>query len=398
MDVRGFSVSTTGRQVRVVGAIGAALAGLGALALGLAPAASGSIAAASRPAAAHFPAGVSGQITAIAAVPHSSDLWALVLDGTTSCASGRFYLLHRHHGHWTKVKAPNIGHCGELTSIVAASAHDIILGGGRTAEQIQNIPSVYRSTGGKFTRMKTPQYCDGASDVQAVTASSPSNIWAAGAMWPCPANSAQAMLHWRGKSCASVAFPNFNNDGIRSISTSAANNAWALNVDGTILQWKGSSWVQNGTPPTGDQLNAIATGSPKLAYLVGAAQNPTTFKNSPVILRYDGTKWAPAGMSKGLVGIQLQYVAMHGKTAWAIGSRYNSARDTNHPVVMRSTGGAWSVLKNTLPKNVTFDSLSAVSSSHAFIGGAIENEAARTVKTLVIEVSGNHLKLLSSHP
>ena len=56
------------------------------------------------------------------------------------------------------------------------------------------------------------------------------------------------------------------------------------------------------------------------------------------------------------------------------------------------------MLKNTLPKNVAFDSLSAVSSSHAFIGGAIENEAARTVKTLVIEVSGNHLKLLSSHP
>jgi len=394
--MRGFVA--TGRRVRVVGAAGVGLAALAALTLGLAPAASGSIAATSRPAATHFPAGVSGQITAIAAVPHSSDLWALVLDGDTSCSSGHFFLLHRHHGHWTKVKAPSIGHCGELTSIAAASAHDIILGGGRTAEKIQNIPSVYRSTGGKFTRMKTPQYCDGASDVQVVAASSTSNVWAAGAMWPCPANAGQAMLHWRGKSWGSVTFPNFNNDGIRSLSTSAANNAWALNEDGTILQWKGSSWAQNGTPPAGDQLNAIATSSPKLAYLVGSVQNPTTFKNSPVVLRYNGTAWAPAPMSKGLVGIQLEYVAMHGKTAWAIGSRYNTTHDINHPVVMRSTGGTWSVLKNTLPKNVFFDSISAVSSSQAFIGAAVENEAARTVKTLVIEVSGTHLKLLSSHP
>lgn len=392
--MHGFA--TRRRSSRLTSLLAAGVAGLGGLALGLAPSASGSVPKAAG-VAVHSPAGDLGNIFAISTVPHSSDLWALAGEGETSCSQTHYFVLHRHHGRWHKIKAPKVGSCGVLTSILAVSSHEILVAGGRQAEQIQNIPSVYRLAGSHFVRQKTPEYCDGASDVEALAASSTHNVWAAGAMWPCPADDAQAMLRWQGKAWASVGYPTPNNEGISSISTSAPGNAWGLEDDGTLVQWNGKTWAQNASEPAGDQLRAVATSSPKLAYAVGSYQNPSTLKTSPAILRFNGTTWSKAPVAKGVGGVTLYHIAIHGKTAWAIGYRYNATTDTNHPVIMRTTGGGWKVLKNKLPKTYSFNSVSAASASRAFIGGYIENESTRTLKTLVVEVSGTHVKVLPSH-
>jgi len=390
----GFGIR--GRSGRVIGGIGVGLAALSWMGIGLAPAASGGVAG-GRSAARHTPAGEPGNVVAIAAVPHSSDLWALVANGTTSCVAGKDYLLRRHDGHWTKVKAPKVGSCGQLTSIIAPTSHEVLLAGGRQAQKIQNIPSVWRYSSGHWVLQKTPEFCIGASDVEALAASSSHDVWAAGGMWPCPANDGQAMLRWGGKSWSSVSYPTPNNDGVRSISASAPNNAWALEDDGTFVQWNGKAWTQNTDVPSGSQINGIATSSPTLAYAVGSHQNPSTLKDGPTILRFNGKTWTTAPIAKGAGGVELSGVAISGKTAWAYGFRYNQAKDTTHPVIMRTTGGSWQVLKTTLPKSVSLYGISSVSSAHAFIAADIENEADRTLKTLVIEVTGKHVKLLATH-
>jgi hypothetical protein len=363
---------------------------------GVAPAAAGSV---QRPetASKHAPAGDAGDIYAISTVPHSGDLWALAGDGETSCSQAHYFVLHRHQGRWSRVKGPKIGRCGQLTSIVAASGHEVFIAGGRQAEQIQNIPSVYRYSGGHWTLQKTAEYCDGETDVEALAASSTHNVWAAGAMWPCPADDAQAMLHWGGRSWATVGYPTPSNEGIRSISTSSTGNAWGVEDDGTFVHWDGKTWAETLSAPAGDQIDGIATSSPTVVYAVGAYENPTTLKVTPAILRFNGKAWVKVRIAKGTGGVSLSHVAIHGRTAWAIGSRYNASTDTDHPVVMRTTGGIWKVLKTKLPKNYNLNSISAASSSHAYIGGYIEDETTRSSKTLVIEVTGTHVKILGSH-
>jgi hypothetical protein len=96
------------------------------LALGTVVAAGGSVAqGAPRPAQtpSALPPGVPGELSGVAAVPHSSDLWVF---GQSIYATVGYLVGRWHGGHWQSVKAPKLGgRYGELDAVAAGSASSI---------------------------------------------------------------------------------------------------------------------------------------------------------------------------------------------------------------------------------------------------------------------------------
>jgi len=300
----------------------------------------------------------------IAAVPHSTDLWAV---GRASSSVGFHFLVgHLHHGHWRPAKLPTLGGPYAQVNVVAAgSAGTVWLGGGRQAQGIQNDPTIWRLSGRKFKAMKLPkmQVCD--CDITSISASSATNAWAVGSIDTVNGTTfTNVALQWNGKKWSAVSNP--ADIDFSAVSTSAPNNAWALGSSdyaGQSLQhWNGSVWAQDGTIPTGVSLFGIATSSPKLAYAVGEGPpRPTTGKMPPVVLTFNGVKWSSVSLGKHVLAAPLTSVSMHGKSVWVTGYRQ----------AFHSTGGSWH--KQVLGKHYTLDAVAALSASHAYAGGSVAN-------------------------
>jgi hypothetical protein len=245
-----------------------------ALVVGVVTAGSPVAAGAPRPAnvgIAKAPAATAGTFVSVAAVPHSTDVWAAGYVGSSDDA--RFFVARRHHWHWQKVTAPKLGgRYASLTSVAAVSVKNVWLARNRqVAHSINQVPAIWRWSGKKFVAQKLPARFAGECAVESISASSATNVWSVGSVSPVT-NSSIVMLHYNGKPWSTVPFPELNARGAVSVSTSSATNAWA--TDGTSLyHWDGKSWTTDGTPPTGAVFESVATDSAHLAYAVGYIQN-----------------------------------------------------------------------------------------------------------------------------
>jgi hypothetical protein len=304
------------------------------------------------------PAAMSGQLLGVTSVPHSSDLWTFGATGGDG-TKFQYFIGRRHAGRWKRLKAPGVGGSyGQINVIDAGSSGTVWLGGNREAAGIQDGPSIWRWNGRKFVAEKLPKMQTGEATPTYISASSATNAWATGGLY-LPNNDIIA-LHWNGHKWDSVATP--NNAGLGPVATSGPTSAFAISA-GMFEHWNGKVWSVDGTQPAGVQLNAIATSSAKLAYAVGF--NSTTDK--PVIMRFNGTNWSAAALSKNVTGTdQLENVTMHGRTAWAIGIH------GAHHVILGTTGGAWKT-QQTLKAGVTLEAISAQSSKRAYTAGLYDS-------------------------
>jgi hypothetical protein len=341
-----------------------------------------------RDAAAKVPTGTKGQFNAVSAVPHSSDAWALGSVYNSSSGKTRYFEARRHHGHWQRVAAPNLGGSqGVLGTVAAASGRVVWIGGGRQQGHgsIQDFPAIWQWTGKKFVLAKFPPLFAGASSVADLSASSTSNAWGVGEMSP-PDDSGFVVLHWNGKKWSTVPVP----EGFRRVSTSGPDNAWAIGLDDDndfgLFHWDGKSWTADGTVPAGVQLDGIATSGPKLAYAVGFNAGGRT-----VIMRFNGTTWSNAKLAKGTKADRLWAVSIHGTSAWAVGYHL-TAGDVSVPVILHTTGGTWKS-QGAEPKSISFADVSAESANRAYAVGAYEHGVeVRTVDTFFDVYAGHSWK------
>ena len=327
--------------------------------------------------AAKAPASTLGVFFGITTVPHTSDVWVYGDAGLNS----HLFVARRHDGHWQRIKPPKLGgRYGEIVGIAAGSAGTVwLLGGVQQKPGIQELPAIWRWSGKRFVRQHLPPMQSGELEVGSadISASSATNAWVTGGLYS-PANPLIA-LHWNGRKWEQVSTP--GGEGLGPVGTSSATNAWAEG-SGTFDHWNGKAWSIDGTAPTGVQFSAIATSSPKLAYAVGF--NATTY--APVILRFNGTSWSPAVLSKTAKREdQLEGVTMHGGTAWAVGISGGGPR------ILHSTGGAWTV-EQSLKSGYTLGGISAQSSKHAYAAGSHEGTIDPARRTYLEYFNGHSWK------
>lgn len=308
---------------------------------------------------AKVPPGAAADFRAVAAVPHSSDVWAFATTGTV--ANLHYFVGHRHHGRWSRVKLPKLGgRYAQINAIAAGSGASVWLAGGRQSAGIQNLPSIWRWSGKKFVAMKLPRMQACACDISSVSASSATNAWAVGSIDTITGTfSTNVALHWNGKKWSAVS--NIYGVDFTEVSTSGPDNAFA--TDGANLyHWNGKAWTQYATPPAGVSVFDIATSSPKLAYAVGEHVNLPSGNTPPAVLRYNAKTWSMVRLPKHIGELPLLSVSMHGKSVWAAG----------YHVALHSTGGAWQ--KQVLGRNYSLGAVSAVSPTHAYAVGAWTNQ------------------------
>jgi hypothetical protein len=313
------------------------------------------------------PDGTAGLLSDVSAVPHSSDVWVLGNNGGTAEVNTKYYIARRHAGHWQKVKTPSLGgRYGSLYAVAAASARAVWIGGEKQQPHtIQELPAIWRLVGNKFVQSKLPEgIYVGATEVLSMSASSPTNVWAVGAIYP-KGGSGQLTLHWNGKKWSVFPVP----EGLGSVSTSGPDNAWATASGGSpdLYHWNGKAWSADGTAPSGAGLNSVTTDSPALAYAIGFL-TPQSGGTRTVIMRYNGTTWSTAKLGKGTTSVQAFSITMSGRSAWAVGAHY-TASGNGLPVILHTTGGTWTTQHPPGGKSFTLNAICAESSKHVYAVG-----------------------------
>jgi hypothetical protein len=337
--------------------------------------------------AAKAPAGSRGQLTAIVAVPHSSDLWAL---GELGHPGGRitYFAQWRHHGHWRHEATPKVsGQEGVLSSIGAASAKDVWIGGTTTqAKTGQGIPHIWRWTGKKFVAQKLPPEFAGGTTVSSIAASSTKNAWAVGEMSP-PNDAGFTVLHWNGVKWSAVPTP----INLTTVTTVSSTDAWATGADGNLYHWNGATWSADGAAPSGSSLVAVAMSSPTRVYATGYDSDGY----SMFIMRFNGTTWSSATFAKGTSHYgEPRAIAIHGTSAWIIGLRINPKTYASSPSALQTTGGAWHSEKTGITHGDTVVAVAAASSKRAYAVGY--HESSTSAITFVDEFNGHKWKGVSS--
>jgi hypothetical protein len=324
-------------------------------------------------------AGTAGQFTAVAAVPHSTDVWAIGSHGTTDNA--HYFVAHFHHGHWQKVKTPNLhGRCGSIDTIAVASAKAVWIGGATQVTchsgQIAQIkPAIWRLKGNTFVAQKLPKMNSASGPVNSISASSLNNAWAVGEFYP-GVPPAQVEFRWNGKKWSAVTVPSGYSQNVYDVSVSGPDNAWALRSDflaaqDVFIHWNGKVWTVGDPAPAGITLTSVATSSSKLAYATGIS---STGVGKSVILKFNGSKWSTVKLPTAAAHAGLDAVSMRGKSVWAVGDGSRGA------VVVHSAGGAWKTEKSPA-KGYQLVSVSAGSATRAYAVGSYAAAGSSTPRT-----------------
>jgi hypothetical protein len=336
-----------------------------------------------------------GALAAIAAVPHSSDVW--VVGAIAASPDGEHYFeAHRHHGHWQRIASPNVGgRFGSLTAVAAGSARSVWVAGEKTVRRSDELPVVFRLAGKKFVPAKLPRLKrlpSGEGGVAALSASSPRNAWAVGTVIDAATNKSVA-LHWNGKAWSATPLPaTAGDDGLLSVSTSGPNNAWAVSPESALFHWDGKAWTAAGTAPARVQLLGVATSSATSAYAVGYRLLAHS-RYGAVIMRFNGTTWLIATLASGARNTQLSSVAAHGTSAWAIGTR-TTAQGVELPAFVHSSGGAWKA-QQAPGRTVTVSAVAAESAKRVYVAGYQYN-ARDAIKTFFDTYNGHTWKPAAS--
>jgi hypothetical protein len=321
--------------------------------------------------AAGVPAGTPGSLNAVAAVPHSSDVWAI--GEVEGVGTNHFFVARRRHGRWQRMTTPNLGgEFGELDAVAAPTGKSVWISGGKAVHRAEELPVIFGWNGKRFVAARLPKLVRGEFPVESISASSASNAWAVGG-FESAANHKQVALHWNGKKWSAVPTPAAGDDGLRVVSTSGPKNAWGLGSDGALVHWDGKVWAQDGTAPFAVQLDSIATSGPSLAYAVGFdVQN-----NRLAILRFNGQTWSRAPLGKGVLREgQLISVAVSGRAAWAVGN-HDKKNGVTEPVILHSTGGAWRA-QRAPGSDFSLSAISAASTKRAYAVGTFELDVEKT--------------------
>lgn len=211
---------------------------------------------------------------------------------------------------------------------------------------------------------------DNTSNLGGVSDISPTDAWAVGTVGIGLGNPGQVIEHWNGTQWNAFPGPQFasgDQPSLKAMTTISANDIWAvgslLSGSGTILSflfehWDGKAWTAT-TKLSGDAfLLGVSADAPNDIWAVGFA-GPENGTSRTLVLRYDGKNWIHyTSPSVGSGANQLNGVAaLAPNDVWAVGFRTKIPPPKEAPtetLIIHFDGTGWSVVPspNIGPKSV----------------------------------------------
>jgi hypothetical protein len=234
------------------------------------------------------------------------DAWAVGTYGPSASTTYNALVLHWNGTSWKQVPSHAPAH-GQLFGVDALSPTDVWAVGQHLVNGSGYQTLVLHWNGTAWSRVVSPSVGDNLDVLQAVTAISATDVWAAGSYATHTVGVYKTLvLHWNGKIWTQVPSPSpagatrYSFSRLSGISAASSSDVWAVGSYGStsrhggmqpmILHWNGRAWSQTAVPGTGAQteLAGVAAVSHTDAWAVGShAQSQTT-----LILHWNGRRWA----------------------------------------------------------------------------------------------------------
>jgi hypothetical protein len=307
--------------------------------------------------------GASGLAAVVAGA--RSDAWAV-----GSAPGNRTLIEHWDGQTWSPVPSANPGAAQGLRGVAQAGPNQAwAVGYEEPPDGSPNIALIEQWNGQGWSVVSTGSSTPG-SELNAVAALSPSDVWAVGQSQaggsnpttstsaasrpsgpvPSPPSSFGALIeHWDGGHWSTLTSPNPDHSSqiLSGIAGSGPSDVWAVGSSNhssgqaiLIEHWNGSGWSIMPTNGTGS-LSAVAALSPSDAWAVG-----TSVSGGALIEHWDGRAWTQAEPAQvgAVSGSRLYGVtAIASNDVWAAGAAGNGT------LVEHWDGMTWSVVRSPSP-------------------------------------------------
>ena len=259
------------------------------------------------------PAAAGNMLNAVTALS-SSDVWAVGFDNSSNLNESRTLTLHFDGTIWKTVPSPNPGKCNQgnfgnvLTAISAVSSTDIWTVGYTFGCNALLQPMSMHWDGTKWTVVTVAPLPFDNNALNGVIAFASNNVFAAG--YQTASNGAVNTLieHWDGNSWTVMTSANRNQTGnvLQAISGTSPTDIWAVGdavapnvpVRTLVEHFDGTKWslVQSPNPlPTGslnqNVLINVAAVSPTDVTAVGYILDANLLRELTMVQHWDGVSW-----------------------------------------------------------------------------------------------------------
>lgn len=260
---------------------------------------------------------------------------------------------------------------------------------------------------------RIPQYQD--SELRAVSATSPSSVWAVGDSYTDGIAEQNLVEQWDGAAWRSISYP--TGLALSNVLAISPNDVWAIGYNITprhergggvlvVVHWNGTAW--NTVPsPIPSENNAFLLGMAAVSsndvWMVGQTY-PTPFVSLPLTERWDGVSWKIVANAE-LPGVteSLLHSATHipgTNQLWAVGYALKGPRPAyEQPLIERWDGASWQAVSGpALPSGSFGGELKGVVALSATDAWAVGNYTAsdHTVRALIAHWDGSSWQVAAS--
>lgn len=277
----------------------------------------------------------------------ANDVWAVGGSGVdSSFDQGTAFIEHWNGSAWAVVPSPNVNGDSVFASVTATSTTNVWAAGSYVDLQYPHAHHVLVEEWNGTAWSVVPDPND--APMTSISATSSTDVWA----------TAGDIQHWNGSQWSVIStLP------ATAVSADSASDAWAIVSLNQIAHWNGSVWQVVSSPQIGT-LTSIAANAPNNAWAVGS-------NNGAVLTEHwNGSAWSivtsPAVPSAGLSS-----VALSGRYAVAVGSHAQGQRQEIEGLNQFWTGSKWRLGTDTIVDHNSngFGSIYASSANDAWAFG-----------------------------
>jgi hypothetical protein len=201
---------------------------------------------------------------------------------------------------------------------------------GETSTSTGYTATATQWNGTSWTQVATPFSTSLVLTMNAISGSSPTDIWAAGTAQSQGYRNRvtqSVLLHYNGTSWSQVTVP--DNSGLADVAAISPTDAWAVAVDGTILQWNGTTWSAATTAFSAPAVLSpvIAAASANNIWIAGVVS-----ANAFAVVHFNGTSWSSQPEPSGFTATGGS--ALPSGQAWFSGSVLESNGATVIPAIL----------------------------------------------------------------
>jgi serine/threonine-protein kinase len=246
--------------------------------------------------------------------------------------------------------------------------------------------------GTTWTRVPSPSTGAGTKDfLTAVSVGSASDAWAVGMILnSADVSTASLTLHWNGTAWTQVPNPEGSQTALYGVTAISADDAWAVGADvgdALILHWNGITWTKVPSPAKGVLWDVAATSATNV-WAVGLVSLPGATQT--LIVHWNGTTWTREQSPSPGTNSNFYHVAVAADgTVWAYGIA--GPPPNLSPFVARRVGGTWQAVPLPSPATGNPDSVAVASASNAWVTACANYSANGYCPTLLLHWTGTHL-------